>query len=405
MPFGGGMPKSRGRKRAKRQRKPARGGHPAYRDLGEFAPYLRVLRAVDAAEARGDARGALDLMSQHPLGPDGRPFWKPERWRRLAQIWVFGPLLPRWAISRWIVAQAAQHLDVHARGRQALDTALRVRSVPASAVDLDEDARIRIMDHDWVFRQVLLYEFGGLEHFVRREARPGLLADAEPMQEWFSPPMGGFVLEARSGRTLAWRHLGSGDGLLTLNLGSSSLLSIGDHVIGRPVTVAGGALFESVPLEVSAAAALRVARDPHGWIDAVAGEWRHAQEKGTPGFDTHVQEFGLLTDVPDWIRCRIARGPVLTGSRGSEEEWEDHVQHDIDLVMAALELDDLAHELGEDDPWPAVAAALLEPGTYPLLRERLTTAEATSLVALADELPDPAAELCRLMAAGLRGAA
>jgi hypothetical protein len=52
-----------------------------------------------------------------------------------------------------------------------------------------------------------------------------------------------------------------------------------------------------------------------------------------------------------------------------------------------------------------VAAALLEPGTYPLLRERLTTAEATSLVALADELPDPAAELCRLMAAGLRGAA
>jgi hypothetical protein len=37
--------------------------------------------AADDAEARGDAEAALALISETPLGSDGRPFWRPWRVR------------------------------------------------------------------------------------------------------------------------------------------------------------------------------------------------------------------------------------------------------------------------------------------------------------------------------------
>lgn len=61
---------------------------------------LGILRAVDEAEARGDAHGALDLVLRDRRVRDDEGFWRPEKVRRLLQLTALGPLLPRWATSR-----------------------------------------------------------------------------------------------------------------------------------------------------------------------------------------------------------------------------------------------------------------------------------------------------------------
>src|SRR4029079_9573102 len=101
------------------------------------------------------------------------------RMRRLAELVMLRPILPGWATSRWLLAQAAQHLDSTGRGRRALEVAIQARGGPENLRGRDEmDARTKVMDHDWVFRQVHLYELGGLDHFVRRVASPDLLVGA-----------------------------------------------------------------------------------------------------------------------------------------------------------------------------------------------------------------------------------
>jgi hypothetical protein len=69
-------------------------------------PWLETMSAVDEAERRGDAMEALRRMESRPLGPDGKPFWRPWRLKRLMQVVVLGENLPGWAVSRWIAAQA-----------------------------------------------------------------------------------------------------------------------------------------------------------------------------------------------------------------------------------------------------------------------------------------------------------
>lgn len=171
------MPQSRGRRRPKK--KPTRPSRPgAGRDQlpGELAgmePWLRAMALADEAEARGDAEGALEVMDVFATGPDGRLFWGPWRVDRLLQIAMFGPLLPAWVTSRWICEQALQSLDADLRGprRRALDSAVALHGGCEALPGVDEaDAAARVMDHDWVFRQLLLFDLGGLESFVRRTA-------------------------------------------------------------------------------------------------------------------------------------------------------------------------------------------------------------------------------------------
>jgi hypothetical protein len=125
--------------------------------------------AVDEAERRGDAMTALELMEKRPLGPDGRLFWRPSRIERLAQVVLLGPVLPPWATSRWILAQA--HETFGSRGdrrrQRCQQLALDVRGGTQGLSVHDEvDAMCKLMDHDWVYRQLFLYELGGLDDFI-----------------------------------------------------------------------------------------------------------------------------------------------------------------------------------------------------------------------------------------------
>ncbi len=327
--------------------------------------------------------------------------------RRLAQLVMLAPILPGWATSRWVLAQAVQHLDSTGRGRRALDVAVRARGGPEALRGRDElDARTKVLDHDWVFRQVHLYELGGLDHFVRRVASPDLVVGADRIQEWARTPMGGYQLERTSRTSAVWRDLATGADLETANLGASCFIEPGESVLGRLVPIEGGCMFESVPLVVTGDAASAVASDPSSWLDVVTQLHRSDDHS----FTTDVHEFPLLTDVPTVLRYLVlssATEPPAAGrgrNGGRRLTSDALLEEEVDLVLSAVvgRLDESAFMV---DPWPLVAATLLQPDVLSLLTHRLDPRGPARLLALAERVTEPAAEACRWVAGELRNTA
>lgn len=335
-------------------------------------------------------------------------FWRPERIRRLLQLAVFGPLLPRWATSRWILEQAAQTLDRRGRGRalKAIEIAVEMRGGEQTLVGTDAlDARAKVMDHDWVFRQLLLYDFGGLQDFVARIASSELLAGADRIHEWARTPMGGFRLLRESPSTLTWQNLNTQAEVESLNLGSASLVAHGECVIGRLVPVDEGAMFETAPLFVPDSLAQLVADDPQDWVAAMSAECRRErpveQRIETGGFD-----FRLLTDVPVALEQIAVHALVERDAeeRAAPTGSADPVAARVALLRAALDdkLDDVDLFVS---PWPSVAASLLDPGVFLTFSQTLLPQDRPKLGRLADLLARPADAVFRRLADDLEGAA
>jgi hypothetical protein len=405
------MPKSRNRRKTRTRSKSSR--RPSWDDpeLAPYLPYLRIQMAVDARERAGDAVGALDLMEQHRYGPDGRPYWAWWRVERLVQIASMPDLLPGWALSRWILAQALIHLDGPVRRitSKSLDLACRVGGQPGLATARDQDDRdalTRIMDHDWVFRQAFLHEYGGLRHFLTGGFAPVLARQADSIDEWVGAAMAAYRLLGSTPHTITWRDLGSGDEVASLNLGAAVTLAPGDCIIGRLVPSEQGRLFESVPLPVSEKVAKAVAAAPTDWPDALA---RH---RNGSTLRWEGDDFNLLTDVPTHVWRGLAEdhSTLLMDKYGEDHEHtevllttEELDRMTADLVMAALagRLDDVT----SPDPWPCVAAAAVAPEVWPSVLARLSPSDAIAVAALGQRLVGPAAELCWRTARLLRDSA
>lgn len=399
------MPKSRGRRKGKktnvRRGSGRRGGlHAPPMPM----PSRETLLATDAAEARGDARAAFDLIEQDLAGrgDEGARVWRRERMRRLVQIVVLESVLPRWAVSRWVVAQAAQWLDPRARSRLrvAMKAAGSVRAPFPLGRPADElGAQMYLLDHDWVFRQLLLYDLGTLELFVAHGAEPQLVERADRVSEWAATPMGAFRLLQEAPTTLEWLDLRSGEQVRSLNLGATAFTDVGDCVIGRLVPIEGATMFESAPLPVPLAVAERVAAEPTGWLAAVADacvmDARPVEER----ILTTRSEFALLTDVP--LVLRQLATEVVVGDRdedvrdrSSADAW---VTDQLELVRAALD-DELPEEELPCSVWPSVAATLLEPSVLAALPSILRTGDGPRLMWLADRLSEPASTVCEEIA-------
>ena len=370
---------------------------------------LPLLQATDAAEARGDARAALELIAQDMERRNDPNFWRPERLQRLAQLFAFGPSLPRWVTSRWILAQAAQHLDPRTRGRgiRAIEIAIETRGAD-TLIGVDEmDARVKVMDHDWVHRQVWLYELGALGHFVSRVASPDLLAGADRIHEWMRTPMGAFRLVEEAPLAMTFLDLATGDEVTALNVGSATLFEVGECAIGRLVPIEGGAMFESAPLRVPDEVAQQVAEEPAEWVAAVAAGCRAASESGSPGLITTMPEFGMVTDVPHLVRLRLA--VEAAWARGDELTPKDLTPEVLTSLGVALVRDALDDRMPETDwdekQWPIVAATLLEPGVFVDVAAALAPDDGPRLVRLADRLAGPAGSLCRDLAREVEAAA
>ena len=370
-------------------------------DADELMRNLAVLRATDDAERRGDARAALDLMEEHP---GGFGFWRPWRVRALLQMAMFGSLLPPWATSRWILAQAGQQLPDQRGGlesrrvQRALELAVELRGGRASLPGGDpRDALCKVMDHDWVFRQLHLYEFGGLRHFLGRGASADLVSGADRIQEWAAAPMGGFRLLGSQSATVTWEDLAVGEPVVTPNIGSAVLVEPGECVIGRLVPIEGGAMFEGVPLVVPEAVAVRVARDPASWIDAL-----RSTSEGTAGPEVEAagDTSGFLSDVPMsvWMYA-VCDGGGLADATSAPSSVQ-LAKASLNLARAALERSGQPDE-DELDPWGCLSAAVLSPSVAVALAETVGPADREVLVRLGESLAEPAASWCNELADSL----
>ena len=360
--------------------------------------------AADDAEARGDAEAALALISKMPLGPDGKPFWRPWRVRYLTQLAHLGPLLPRWATSRWILAQALQALHEESRGRagRALEIAIEVRGGEGELPGMDRmDAKCKVMDHDWVYRQVFLYELGGLHDFLRRRASADLMAGADRIREWARAPMGAYRLLDRAADVTTWEDIATGAEVRLANIGSGALVvPEEERVIGRLVPIEGGSMFEAAPLVVPRGVAEQVAEDPVGWVDSL----RAARGRiGRNVIATSGRESGLVSDVP----AVIWQYAVLDGSASippASELTSAMAKGILELARVQLvtPVDDDPSDL---DAWACLSAGLLEPGVSLALTELMEPRDRDLLQQLAERLADPAAALCSRLAQDLGRAA
>lgn len=362
------------------------------------------MRAADEAEARGDPSAALRIISREPLGEDGQLFWRPWRITGLEQLIVLEPLLPRWVTSRWILDQAGHSVDPSMRrGRAAaLVAAVELRGGRTALPGVDEaDAMGRVMDGDWVYRQLYLYDHGGLAAFLRGAATPDLLAGADRIREWAEAPMRALRLDARAPAVLHWTDVGTGEPVEVPDLGGAALVERGETVLGRLVPTSDGSMFEGTPLPVPPEVAAAVAADP--------GDWSGALHRCRPGVErcwaTFVRGSHLVTDVPqlvwqlaalEWGGCLdpAALTPGVMAGAGAA------------MVRAALrgDLEAVDDDAGPD-LGPCVAAVLCDPPVLERLAEELRPADVPDLLALADRLFGPAAAVCRELASAARAAA
>lgn len=363
--------------------------------------------AADDAELRGDAVAALEIMGQH-VGEG--TFWRPWRVRRLYALALLGPGLPAWVTSRWILAQALQHLTRTSNGgpgrrrvAQALAIAVELRGGPQGLPGVDAmDAQCRVMDHDWVYRQLHLYELGGLAHFLR-VAPSDLVAGADRIHDWAAAPMGGYRLVGRDAATVDWEDLGTGVVIRTANIGTAAMVLPRACVIGRLVPIEGGRMFEGAPLLVPEPVAFEVAGDPTGWVECLRSACgAHPGLSERPCGDVH----GLLTDVPE-VAWALAMRPLSGLAPTSTLTDGEMISAVINTARAVLESDGSAdfHDPEALDPWACIAAALLEPDVIMAMGRVPEAVDRSVLVRLADVLAEPAASACRDFASDLGRAA
>jgi hypothetical protein len=399
------MSNTRRPRNSRRRSGSRRGGRARLEQLGhdELYEHLAVMQAADEAEAHGDAEGVAEIMASMPVGPDGKPFWRPGRVRRIAQLVELRDVLPRWAISRWILSQALQTLDAGARDLSglAMQTAIDVRGGEAELPGVDDlDARAKVMDHDWAYRQQFLYDLGGLRHFLGATASADLVAGADRVHDWADAEMGGYRLLAVSSLTLRWEDLATGQLLDVMNIGSAALVDVGECVIGRVVPIEEGAMFESSPLPVPEEVARQVAQEPDCWVEVLGSAVRDRTARKDAAtvriLLTGAHDYGLLTDVPDAIWRTVTAptfGRIVRLSENPSAVVVDAV-HLVEVATTRVTLDQERLERA----WPCVAAALVAPEVVPVLRGRVELLSAESLLVVAEHLAEPAATVCRGLA-------
>lgn len=357
------------------------------------------MRAADAAEARGDALGALRVIMSRPHDPEGRLFWRPERVHRLVQLAHLGDAVPSWAVSRWILAQAVQSLDTSGSGivRQAVALTDGITGHFYDREDGDLTEQWAAMtDHDWVFRQAYLYDLGGLAAFLKDRATPELVARADRITDWADAEMGAYRLVRRGLATERWERVTDGVAVESINLGGSLGIEVGDHAIGRLMACDAGHLFESLPLWVPPQVAEAVAADPGCWLEALSPlPVETAEEEGV---FTVVDEYPLLSDLSSGLcALRLVERPDLIHTMSTQRFSISAAQGALATARRLAAHASSPTERDVDDA-PFLAGALLDPSVVEVLPLLANLEDREALSALAGLLPEPAASSCASLA-------
>lgn len=358
---------------------------------------LAAMRATADAEARGEVEEALRLYSQIDF------FEGNSHGALLAQLAELGDDAPGWVWSRWATLQCLRPLWSDNPRANGPDPTL-VRAVEVAyphGVDTDRMDGMSmgtfvalLRQRDWVMRQLVVYEEGGLRDFVRHRAGERLLARADQVEAWPHSPMGGFRLESDLGGSLQLTDLATGDRIDVLDLGLAFQHWPGQHFLGRlvPTVAAPGLMFEWRPLPVDAVTADLVARAPEDWVDIVA---RRARTEDLPRmFSLLDDDCDLVTDLPAYPWMALLE-PSDVGQLPQVEGVIS--QDDVALFVLAR----LLRSAGTVGPQIAVArhviwSVLLQPGLDEAVREELTEPEhARAWRILAGVVPEPARGRCR----------
>jgi hypothetical protein len=145
-------------------------------------------------------------------------------------------------------------------------------------------------------------------------------------------------------------------------------------------------MFETAPLFVPDDVARQVAEDPTEWLAAVSARCRR-ERPPQQRIRTGGHDFRLLTDVPTRAQLMVAYSVIKRAAAESSplSPAPDPVEARAALVRAALD-----GEVGASDyvvnPWPSVAASLLEPSVFVELCSSLVPADGAKLTVLADQL-------------------
>jgi hypothetical protein len=220
----------------------------------------RTLRELIAAEARGDLEGAIDRCLRLPdVGPS------PQLADLLELRWL-GNGAPSWALARWLARQAHRRIlfDIDPRIRECVIATTVVMHPDIDLPGLSPESLFEfgtlLATQSWVCGQLLVYEYGGLEDFLREHAAPSLIGRAGNVRDWTGARMGGYRIEDLDGRHLVITDLADGSRLRVLNLGAGNELGSDACVIGRVVAGSDGPMFESRPLELPEVVVREVAR-------------------------------------------------------------------------------------------------------------------------------------------------
>ena len=393
------MPKSRAR------RKPARNSTrrpipPAERDAD---PDLRSLITDEVlhdlelsllAEASGDVVAAIQHFETSPLAASSPHL------RYLHEIRDLGGDAPGWVWSRWILQQAHRHLylDRDERLREALFV-----TMGNVYRDVDQDRPLgrapqsfvgEVMALDWMCRQLVLYELGGLATYLDTMAKPPLLRRADRIMAWSAASMGAFRIEQAARGEATVTDLATGDRRQVLNLGWLAE-GIGECVVGRlvPMRCGPGWIFESRPREVSHAVAKEVARVSDAPASfAWAGVLGDAVEAGELNWP--LTAAACLTPLSSDLVPYTWSAPAGELSDAAYEVCAESLRAASCSERAALVAGSY------------VGAVLVNSHVHAAARERLTGAEhAAGWEALADNTHEPVRSRCLDLAARCRVAA
>jgi hypothetical protein len=364
---------------------------------------VRRMVAADEAERRGDARAALEVM-ERSWARVGVGFWRPWRIQRLWSIACLEPmgLLPSWAVGRWVLEQALQDLSGHQRQarKRALEMAMDVGRLPGAEALDGYDLAARVSDRDWLHRQLYLYEFGGLDRFVRRVAAPDLIAGVPEIGDWITAPMGGYRFLESSPDCSTVVDLGSGLPLEVLGIGSLALVLPGEHVIGRLVPDRGRLLFETVPLLVPQRLAESVARDPASWVHHLRKESAEGERPITSS------RFGFLSDLPHAVTLLALMS--CDDSIGPAELHGDEQSTLVLRRLMAVAREALAGVPQEEEAicrWAVIYSAITDPTFLCDVFDARAELDFDVLSELSRRLAEPAASICRSVVAELGAAA
>ena len=331
------------------------------------------LQACADAEARGDVQGALTLYSRVSLAEESI------HRGRLEMLAELGDEAPGWLISRWLTLQVRRPLwsdpEESAHGDQTLLRLLRTAYPHGFDNDRMEGMSLDLFisflhERDWMLRQLVVYEEGGLREFVRTRAGSSLLARADHVADWVETPMGGYRLESDEGGCLQVTDLGTGEVLNVLDLGLAFQHWPGQHFLARivPTVTDPGLMFEWRPLPVDSDTAELVAADPGRWVEILA-------ERALSGELPRM--FSLLDDDTDLVSDLPAHSWLAL--------LELHQIADLPQIDGVISFDDVALIVldrllrAASAAGPAIAAArhvtwtlVLHPGVDEAVRNHFT---------------------------------